>query len=75
MEERLVRVRVAAGERREKVEEKPDGTFVIAVKEPAEANAANARVRAILAERLGISPAQVQLHSGHQKPSKLFRIR
>jgi uncharacterized protein YggU (UPF0235/DUF167 family) len=74
MDERLVRVRVTAGARKETVAEK-DGTFVVAVKEPAEANAANARVRAILAAHFAVPLARVQLKSGHQKPSKLFVIR
>lgn len=74
MEERLIRVRVTAGARKETITEK-DGTFSIAVKEPAEANAANARVRAMLAAQFGVPLARVQLKSGHQKPSKLFIIR
>lgn len=75
MEERLIRVRVTASAKREQVEQHTDGSFTIAVKERAEANAANARVRAILAAHFGVSLAQVQLKSGHQKPSKLFAIR
>lgn len=74
MNERLLRVRVTPGARREKVERMGD-IFVIAVKEPAEANAANARVRAILAAELGVPLARVQLKSGHQKGSKLFVVR
>lgn len=75
MEEKLVRVRVTAGAKREQVEQHMDGSFTITVKERAEANSANTRVRTIVAERLGVPLQSVQIQSGQQKGSKLVRIR
>ncbi len=72
-EETLIRVRVSAGARREQVEEE-DGTLMIAVKEPAAGNAANARVREIMAERFGVGLSAVRIANGHRKGSKLLRI-
>ncbi|MBM3272600.1 DUF167 domain-containing protein [Candidatus Kaiserbacteria bacterium] len=75
MEEKLVRVRVTAGAKREQVEQHMDGSFTITVKERAEANAANTRIRTIVSERLGVPLQSVQIQSGQQKGSKLVRIR
>lgn len=75
MEERLVRVRVTANAKREQVLQHMDGSFTISVKERAEANAANTRVRTIVAERLQVPLQSVQIQSGQQKGSKLLRIR
>ena len=72
-EEMLVRVRVSAGARREQVEEK-DGMLMIAVKEPAAGNSANARIREIVAKRFGVGLSAVRIANGHHKGSKLLRI-
>jgi len=69
----VVRVRVTAGARREKIEKTKDG-FVIAVREKAERNEANERVRAILAREFGVPPKAVRLERGARSPGKIFRI-
>lgn len=75
MEERLIRVRVTADAKREKVQQHMDGSFTIEVKERAEANSANTRIRTIVAERIGVPLQSVQIQSGQQKGSKMLRIR
>lgn len=72
-EKRIVKVRVQAGARQESVSRAGEA-WVIAVKEPAEANRANARVRAVLAEALAVPLAAVRLMTGHHRPSKMFEI-
>ena len=69
-----LRVIVTAGARREVVEEKKNGTVYIKVKEPAEANKANHRVRSIIAERVGVAVANVRILTGHHSKSKLLSI-
>lgn len=70
----LVRVKVRAGAAKESIVRKSETMFEIAVKEPAAANHANARVRALLASHFGLPLARVRILSGHHAPSKKFRI-
>ncbi len=69
-----IRVHVITGAKRELVKaEKPD-VLNISVKEPAEQNRANIRVRELVALRYGILPKDVRIISGHHHPSKIFLI-
>lgn len=72
---RYVRAVVSAGARRESIRQEPDGSFRIAVKEPAEQNAANRRVLVLVANALGLSARQLRIVSGHHKPSKMLECR
>lgn len=69
-----ISVRVLPGARQEKVEALPKGRLRISVREPAERNLANRRVRELLAGHLGLPLAQVRLLGGHTSPSKLFAV-
>ena len=70
----LIRVRVKAGARRERFAEMAPGKFEIDVKEKAEANAANARVRTLIARHFRVSEKSVRIESGHQRPNKTLRV-
>ena len=68
-----LKVVITPSARREKVTE--DGKALrIEVREPAERNLANTRVREIVAERLGVSVKQVRIINGHQSRSKLLSV-
>ncbi len=69
-----VRVRVVAGAKKEKVERVREDHFDIAVKEPAERNLANGRVREIIADAFGVSVSSVRIVSGHHSPSKIMSV-
>jgi uncharacterized protein YggU (UPF0235/DUF167 family) len=69
-----VSVRVQAGARQEKIEVLPKGRLRVQVREPAERNLANRRVRELLAGHLGLPLASVRLLSGHTSPSKIFAV-
>lgn len=73
--EKLVRVKVKPGARREVVTEIKDDSFQISVKEQAEANAANDRVRRILALRYAVPIQAVRVKTGHTSFSKTISIR
>ena len=60
--------------RREEVAELASGTLRISVKEPAQGNQANLRVRTIVAERLGLPVGKVRLLTGHRSRSKMLSI-
>lgn len=68
-----LKVLVTAGAKRESVEEKGSALH-ISVKEPAERNLANTRVRELVAARLSVSSAQVRIINGHHSRSKLLSV-
>ena len=70
----IVVVRVEPGARREKVTARGDADFDISVKEPAEGNRANDRVREILAIRFGVTTARIRFVSGARGRTKRFEV-
>lgn len=69
----LVRVKVTPGARRERVV-RADDIYTMSVREPAQGNRANDRVREILAQEYGVAVAQVQLRTGARSPAKRFEV-
>lgn len=69
-----IKVRVTAGARREVVMEVSDHELAISVKEEAENNAANDRVRDILAERLQVRRSAIRFISGMRGRTKIFEV-
>lgn len=69
-----IKVFVTPGARREKVEEKEDGTLLVSVREPAEGNRANTRMREIVAERFGAQIGKVRILTGHRSRGKMVSI-
>lgn len=69
-----IKVKVIAGSKKEKIEKKKENSFVISVKEPAERNLANTRIREIIAFIYEIKENSVRIISGHQSPSKILSI-
>jgi len=70
----LIKVRAEAGARKEKFEKKSEGAFSVAVREKPARNAANARIRALLAAHFKVPQKSVRLVSGHHAKSKLFDV-
>lgn len=68
-----VRAVVKAGAKRESVTRKGD-RFAVSVREEAERNQANHRVRELLAREYGVRVNAVRIVSGHRAPSKLLSI-
>ncbi len=66
-------VHVQTDAKREVVERTGD-TFTIAVKEPAEHNFANKRIREIVASELDVPTARARLVKGHRSQRKMFQI-
>lgn len=69
-----VRVRVKAGTRRELVTKVSQTEWLMAVREPAERNLANERIREILAGAYGARPEDIRLVTGHHSPTKIFSV-
>jgi uncharacterized protein YggU (UPF0235/DUF167 family) len=68
-----IKVFVTPGAKREKVEEKGE-TLVISVREPASGNAANTRVRELIAKRLGTVVGKVRILTGRRSRAKMISI-
>ena len=68
-----VRVIVEAGARREKLIDRA-GKLHVSVRERAERNEANTRVRGLLAAHFNVSIEAVRLRTGHRSRKKLFSI-
>lgn len=69
-----VRVSVRPDAKKEAVIRVDDTSYSIAVREPAERNLANNRVREVLADELSVPVGKVRLISGHRSPKKIFSI-
>jgi hypothetical protein len=69
----FIKVFVTPGAKKERVEEKGE-MLAIAVREPAEQNRANDRVRAIIAERMGVPVGKVRILTGHRSRSKMISV-
>ncbi len=69
-----VRVAVYPGNKREEIKVLGEHRFEIKVKEPAERNLANVRVKELLAEVYKVEQKQVRMVSGHQNSRKIFSI-
>lgn len=69
-----VKVQALAGAKKERVTRKDNVTYQISVREPAERNMANHRIREIIADEFGLSKGGVKIVSGHRSTSKIFDV-
>lgn len=69
-----VRVTVTPKAKKERVERIDETTFSVTVREPAERNLANRRVRELIAEAFSVSLSQARLISGHRSAKKIINI-
>ena len=69
-----IRVHALPGAKKERVIRDDETNFTIAVREPAERNLANARIREVLAAELALPLGKVRILTGHHSPSKLFVV-
>ncbi len=73
--ENYLKVKVHAGEKKEKLLQKTPDSFEIWVKAPAERGQANAAVRAALCAHLGVAENKLSLIKGATSPAKIFLLR
>ena len=69
-----IKVKVQAGCKKEKIQKKKENYFLISVKEPAERNLANNRIKELIASIYAINIKSVRIISGHQSPSKILSV-
>ena len=73
--ESYIKVKVHAGEKKNKLVQKAPDTFELWVKAPAEQGRANEAVRALLAQHLNLPENKLSLIKGATSPAKIFRKR
>jgi uncharacterized protein YggU (UPF0235/DUF167 family) len=69
-----VKVHATPGARKELVTKQSDTEFHIAVRERAERNMANKRIRELLAEAFKVPLSDVRILTGHRSSSKMYSI-
>jgi uncharacterized protein (TIGR00251 family) len=74
MSARLLKVKVSAGSRMEKVEALADGSYKVWVRQVAEKGKANTRVLELLAEHFQVAKSGVELVKGATSRDKLIRL-
>ena len=67
-----IKVKVHAGEKKNRIEQKAPDSFEIWVKAPAQEGRANEAVKILLAQTLGVEPKELSLIKGATSPAKLF---
>ena len=74
MPDQVIKVKVSAGSRMEKVEALADGSFKVWVRQVAEKGKANVRVLELLAEHFHLAKSAVELVKGTTSRDKLVRL-
>ena len=69
-----IKAKVIAGAKKESFSLANKDACRISVREPAERNLANARVRELVAEHFGVPLGKVRIVSGHHNPSKILSV-
>ncbi len=69
-----VKVRVFPGNKKEVVQKISESVFEIRVKEPAERNLANQRIRELIAQEYAVTPKQIRIVSGHRSSTKIVDV-
>ena len=69
-----IRVTVAPRSKKEMVQKLSENKWTISVKEPAEQNRANERVRTLIARELGVAPSDVRILTGHRARVKMISV-
>ena len=69
-----IHVKVSAGAKKEVFEEEKPGYFNVVVKEKAERNMANERVRELVALHFGLPVGKVRIISGHHHGKKILSV-
>jgi uncharacterized protein YggU (UPF0235/DUF167 family) len=69
-----IHVTVLAGSKKESLVKTKDDYYLIAVKEKAQRNMANTRIREILGKEYNVPIGSVRIVNGHTSPKKLIDI-
>jgi uncharacterized protein YggU (UPF0235/DUF167 family) len=71
----LIHIKIFPESKEDSVVAKSDNSFIVKVREKAERNAANIKMRALLAEHFKVDLGRVKIITGHHAPSKIVEIK
>lgn len=69
-----IKIKVTAGAKKEKLARISEDHFEISVREKAEHNMANSRVREIIGEFFDVPVGKTKIISGHHSPGKILSV-
>lgn len=69
-----IKTRVTAGAKKEAFARVSEDHFEISVREKAERNMANARVRELVAQYFSVPIGKIKIISGHRSPGKILSV-
>lgn len=69
-----LRITVSPKAKKEHIEKLSENRWLVSVKEPAEHNQANNRVRTLIARELHILPSNVRILTGHHSRVKMISV-
>ncbi len=69
-----IKIKVTAGARKEEFVQVSEDHFEVSVREKAERNMANSRVRELVAQFFGVPLGKAKIVSGHHSPGKIFTV-
>lgn len=69
-----IKIKVTAGAKKEKLNQISEDHFEISVREKAERNMANSRIREMIADFFGVSVGKTKIISGHHSPGKILSV-
>ncbi len=69
-----IKVQVIPKAKKEAVKKEADNFYIISVREPAERNLANLRIKSLVANIYQVSENKVKLVIGHHSRSKIFSV-
>lgn len=69
-----IKVKVTPKAKKEEILKKGADSYEISVREPAEQNKANTRVRELLGHRFSVVVGKIKLVSGHKTTAKIFSV-
>ena len=70
-----IRVKVTTGAKKEIIKKTSENSFNISVKEKAERNLANKRIKEILSDQLQITSGSIKIITGHHGSNKVFEVK
>lgn len=73
-ENRLIKLKVKAGSRRESVLRRAEDSYEIAVRAPGERGLANAAALLALGRALGVEPKRLRIVKGSTSPAKIVQV-
>lgn len=71
----LIHIKIFPDSKEDTVETKSDNSYIVRVREKAERNAANIKMKELLSKHFNVDLGKVKIITGHHAPSKIIEIK